>query len=64
MFPFILESWRILTPMFSSGDSVGATAAQSKADYKATIKSHPSNILTLNHETISEDTSKFIIGYI
>lgn len=50
--------------MFSSGDSVGATAAQSKADYKATIKSHPSNILTLNHETISEDTSKFIIGYI
>ncbi|KAG9019784.1 Carbohydrate esterase 4 protein [Tulasnella sp. 427] len=36
---------------FDSGDSVGKTAAQSDASYDAIAKKHPSNILTLNHET-------------
>ncbi|ELU38813.1 carbohydrate esterase family 4 protein [Rhizoctonia solani AG-1 IA] len=36
---------------FDSGDSVGATPAQSKADYDGIISQHPSTILALNHET-------------
>jgi hypothetical protein len=40
-----------LTFLFSSGDSVGATVAESESDYKALVKSHPSTILALNHET-------------
>lgn len=35
----------------SSGDSTGSTPAQSEAAYDSTIRSHPSNILALNHET-------------
>ncbi|KAG6917729.1 hypothetical protein DXG01_001380 [Tephrocybe rancida] len=37
---------------FDSGDSVGASVAQSEADYAALIAQHPSTILPLNHETI------------
>ncbi|KAF9037628.1 carbohydrate esterase family 4 protein [Panaeolus papilionaceus] len=36
---------------FDSGDSVGATVAQSEADYTSLINGHPSTILALNHET-------------
>lgn len=36
---------------FDSGDSAGATAAQSIAAYKKAVASRPSSILTLNHET-------------
>lgn len=36
---------------FDSGDSVGATPAQSKADYDALVSRRPSTILALNHET-------------
>ena len=43
---------------FSSGDSKGSTPAQSEAVYDAVIAMHPSNILTLNHET----KGKFMIN--
>ncbi|KAF8643155.1 hypothetical protein AX16_009199 [Volvariella volvacea WC 439] len=36
---------------FDSGDSVGATPAQSKSSYDTLIRAHPSTILALNHET-------------
>ncbi|KAG8939174.1 Carbohydrate esterase 4 protein [Tulasnella sp. 419] len=36
---------------FDSGDSMGFTAAQSKAAYKAKIEQNPNTILALNHET-------------
>jgi len=36
---------------FDSGDSIGLTANQSNALYDQVAKKHPSNILTLNHET-------------
>jgi len=36
---------------FDSGDSVGATVAQSQQYYSNIANQHPSNILTLNHET-------------
>ncbi|KAF6758198.1 carbohydrate esterase family 4 protein [Ephemerocybe angulata] len=38
---------------FDSGDSTGASAAQSKSSYDQIIGSHPSTILALNHETYS-----------
>ena len=43
---------------FSSGDSTGSTPAQSEAAYDATIAMHPSNLLTINHET----KGKFMIN--
>lgn len=36
---------------FDSGDSVGATVAQSEQDYTDLANSHPNNVLALNHET-------------
>ncbi|KAG9019782.1 Carbohydrate esterase 4 protein [Tulasnella sp. 427] len=36
---------------FDSGDADGYTVKQSEAAYAAIAKAHPSNILTLNHET-------------
>ena len=36
---------------FDSGDSTGATAAQSNAAYDKVAKKHPSTVLALNHET-------------
>jgi peptidoglycan/xylan/chitin deacetylase (PgdA/CDA1 family) len=36
---------------FDSGDSTGFTPAQSMAAYDKLVQSHPSTILTLNHET-------------
>ncbi|KIY63018.1 carbohydrate esterase family 4 protein [Cylindrobasidium torrendii FP15055 ss-10] len=38
---------------FDSGDSVGASAADSKSRYDQFVSSHPSNLLALNHETYS-----------
>ncbi|GLB45766.1 putative carbohydrate esterase family 4 protein [Lyophyllum shimeji] len=35
---------------FDSGDSMGATAAESKSSYAKLIATHPSTILALNHE--------------
>ncbi|KAG6853878.1 hypothetical protein C0991_000485, partial [Blastosporella zonata] len=35
---------------FDSGDSVGATAAESMQRYDETAKAHPSTLLALNHE--------------
>ncbi|KAF8756197.1 Carbohydrate esterase family 4 protein [Rhizoctonia solani] len=48
---------------FDSGDSVGATPAQSKADYDGIISQHPSTILALNHETY-ERTAHEVIPYV
>jgi len=48
---------------FDSGDSVGATPAESKAAYKKLINSHPKNILPLNHET-EETTAHQVLPYI
>ncbi|PBK76007.1 carbohydrate esterase family 4 protein [Armillaria solidipes] len=36
---------------FDSGDSAGASAAQSNSQYDAFVASRPNTILTLNHET-------------
>jgi len=36
---------------FSSGDSMGASVAQQKANYDTVTSQSPSTILTLNHET-------------
>ncbi|KAF8900938.1 carbohydrate esterase family 4 protein, partial [Mucidula mucida] len=36
---------------FDSGDSVGASVAESESRYTSTISQHPSTILPLNHET-------------
>lgn len=43
----------IVTWDFDSGDSVGATLAQSEADYRTRFGQKPSNILALNHETVN-----------
>ena len=43
---------------FSSQDSLGASAQTSKDLYNNVANQHPSNILTLNHETIG--SSAFI----
>ncbi|CAE6420375.1 unnamed protein product [Rhizoctonia solani] len=48
---------------FDSGDSVGATPAQSKARYDQIIAQRPSTILTLNHETY-ERTAHEVIPYV
>jgi peptidoglycan/xylan/chitin deacetylase (PgdA/CDA1 family) len=47
---------------FDSGDSVGATPAQSEASYDQIIGQHPSNILALNHETY-ETTAHQVLPY-
>ncbi|ESK85397.1 carbohydrate esterase family 4 protein [Moniliophthora roreri MCA 2997] len=49
---------------FDSGDSVGATPSESKADYTRLIQSHPSTIIALNHETeqtTAEDVIRVVI---
>ncbi|KAI3620853.1 carbohydrate esterase family 4 protein [Moniliophthora roreri] len=49
---------------FDSGDSVGATANKSKADYTKVINDHPSTIIALNHETVQstpEDVIRTVI---
>jgi len=38
---------------FDSGDSTGATTAQSNALYDSLAQQHPNNVLALNHETYS-----------
>ncbi|KAG8706310.1 Carbohydrate esterase 4 protein [Ceratobasidium sp. 394] len=48
---------------FDSGDSVGATPAQSKKSYDQIIAKHPSTILALNHETY-ERTAHEVIPYV
>jgi len=47
---------------FDSGDSVGATPAQSEASYDQLISWHPNNVLALNHETI-ETTVHQVLPY-
>jgi len=47
---------------FDSGDSVGATPAQSEASYDQIIAQHPSNILALNHE-VYETTAHQVLPY-
>ncbi|KAG8928095.1 Carbohydrate esterase 4 protein [Tulasnella sp. 417] len=47
---------------FDSGDSVGASVAQSEADYQNIANRKPSTILTLNHETY-ETTAKQVLPY-
>ncbi|KAK7024388.1 hypothetical protein VNI00_016329 [Paramarasmius palmivorus] len=49
---------------FDSGDSIGATPAESKNDYTDLVKQHPNTIIALNHETIqttAEDVIKTVI---
>ena len=38
---------------FDSGDSIGATPAESNAAYDNLVKDHPSSVLALNHEVYS-----------
>ena len=38
---------------FDSGDSIGATPAESNAAYDKLVKDHPSSVLALNHEVYS-----------
>ena len=38
---------------FDSGDSIGATPAESNAAYDKLVKNHPSSVLALNHEVYS-----------
>nr|ADX07295.1 putative chitin deacetylase [Flammulina velutipes] len=47
---------------FDSGDSVGASAAESKERYRTTSLNRPSTLLALNHETI-ESTAHDVIPY-
>ncbi|KAF8896035.1 carbohydrate esterase family 4 protein [Infundibulicybe gibba] len=47
---------------FDSGDSVGATPAQSKASYDGLVGGHPSTILALNHE-VYETTAHQVLPY-
>jgi peptidoglycan/xylan/chitin deacetylase (PgdA/CDA1 family) len=47
---------------FDSGDSVGASASESKSRYDQTISQRPASILTLNHETY-EQTAHNVIPY-
>ncbi|EUC63917.1 carbohydrate esterase family 4 protein [Rhizoctonia solani AG-3 Rhs1AP] len=54
---------KLVTWDFDSGDSVGATPAQSKAMYDKIIAQRPSSILTLNHET-HERTAHEVIPYV
>lgn len=50
----------VVTWDFDSGDSVGATVAQSVAAYKKQVASHPNSILTLNHETHSSTANELL----
>lgn len=45
---------------FDSGDSVGATAAQSNAAYDKLAADHPSTVLALNHEVYGASPSLFL----
>lgn len=47
---------------FDSGDSVGASVAQSDTAYDELAMKHPKNILALNHETL-ETTAKEVLPY-
>ena len=38
---------------FDSGDSIGATPAESNTAYDKLVKDHPSSVLALNHEVYS-----------
>ena len=42
---------------FDSGDSIGATPAQSNAAYDKLVKDKPSSVLALNHEVYSSSSS-------
>ncbi|KAJ7284379.1 carbohydrate esterase family 4 protein [Mycena rebaudengoi] len=42
---------------FDSGDSVGATLAESEDDYDRAVAGHPVSLLTLNHETVNTTAS-------
>jgi len=53
----------IVTWDFDSGDSVGATAAQSKASYDSVFAQKPSNLLALNHETV-DSTVHDVLPYV
>jgi len=47
---------------FDSGDSVGATPAESNAAYDNLVQQHPSTILALNHE-VYEQTAHVIVPH-
>jgi len=47
---------------FDSGDSVGKTAAESNQAYDALAASHPSTILTLNHE-VHQQTAQVVVPH-
>ncbi|KIM40782.1 carbohydrate esterase family 4 protein [Hebeloma cylindrosporum] len=47
---------------FDSGDSVGATPAQSEVSYDQLVAQHPSQVIALNHETI-ETTVHQVLPY-
>ncbi|KAK0236198.1 carbohydrate esterase family 4 protein [Armillaria nabsnona] len=48
---------------FDSGDSVGASVAESKSRYDQAISQHPDTLLPLNHETI-ETTVHQVLPYV
>jgi peptidoglycan/xylan/chitin deacetylase (PgdA/CDA1 family) len=43
-----------------SGDSLGATVAQSKATYTAALNKKPKNLLPLNHETVETTAHQLV----
>ncbi|KAG6845260.1 hypothetical protein H0H87_011995 [Tephrocybe sp. NHM501043] len=47
---------------FDSGDSVGATVAESEASYDDLVRDHPSTVLALNHE-VYETTAHQVLPY-
>jgi len=47
---------------FDDGDSTGASVAQSQQDYTDLANRHPSNVLTLNHETY-ETTANNVLPF-
>ncbi|KAG8768565.1 Carbohydrate esterase 4 protein [Ceratobasidium sp. 428] len=50
----------VVTWDFDSGDSAGKAASASAEAYQELVDSHPSNILTLNHETYSSTVNDLL----
>ena len=64
MLPLLFRSIQtlIILLLCSSGDSVGASVAESKAVYDQIISEHPNTVLALNHETY-ETTAHQVLPY-
>lgn len=47
----------------SSGDSMGASVAQQKANLDQLLATHPNNVLSLEHETLGVYKSPYFLIY-